>query len=787
MERIDFCKYWHFRRQDEARSVLLDLPHDAMIHEQRDPASPGGSANAFFPGGRYTYEKHFQVPDTWQDKTVIFLFEGIYRNIQVYINDRLAGGRPYGYLDFTVPAGDLLLPGQENTIRVEVDNSNLPNSRWYTGSGIYRPVYLLLGDKTHIEPDGIQITTLSVDPAVIRVRTEATAGTARVEIRAGAEVVASGTGNDLELTVPSARLWSAETPDLYTCHVDLEVHGQTVDQDNVTFGIRQLSWSNRGFFVNGQSILLRGGCVHHDNGILGACSYEEAEERRVRMIKEAGFNAIRASHNPAARAMLRACDRYGLYVIDETWDMWYIRKNPFDYAIDFPDWYQQDVELLVRRDFNHPSVIMYSIGNELTEPYQPKGQQLTGELADLFRRLDPGRPVTGGINLMIINLASQGKGIYDEEKGGRKDQDKPQKTGSLFFNMITSMVGSNMNNSANSDAADQVTSPCLDALDIAGYNYASGRYPQEGTKHPDRIIYGSETFPQDIAANWAMVQKYPYLIGDFMWAAWDYLGEVGIGGWSYRQADASFEKPFPWLLAQTGVIDILGQPGAEARYAAVVWGLTDQPFIGVRPVNHPGEPVYKSTWRWTNAIDSWSWQGCAGNKAEIEVYSSASQVELFINGRSRGKQKLKDCKALFKARYEPGAVRAVATDHAGHVVGEYELQSATRTVRLQIRPESATVQAGQVVFFRIELVGDNQVIESNADQQLSLTVDSGQLLGFGSAAPYSEERFDTGIYTTYQGRALAVIRAGESGSLTLRVKGQDLAESLLVMPIISNQ
>ena len=394
MQRHDFNKGWSFCKADSGGVSIVDVPHDAMIHETRDPSSAGGSAHAFFPGGLYTYEKAFYVPEAWRRQTVIFEFEGVYRNSKVLINGHEAGGRPYGYLNFFVQADDYLAYGQENTIKVIVDNQDLPNSRWYTGSGIYRPVHLLTGSRTHIGPNGIKVTTISTEPAVIRVETKSNGGDARVTVRDDGQVIAAATGSAVELTLANARLWSDESPYVYQCEVELLEDGTVVDRDQVSFGVRQISWSEKGLFVNGKETLLRGGCVHHDNGILGACAYREAEERRVRILKETGYNAIRSSHNPASRAMLEACDRLGVYMIDETWDMWYIRKSKHDYALQFMDNYREDIRLLVDRNYNHPSVIMYSVGNELTEPYQAKGIELTREMAALFRKLDPGRAVT---------------------------------------------------------------------------------------------------------------------------------------------------------------------------------------------------------------------------------------------------------------------------------------------------------------------------------------------------------------------------------------------------------
>lgn len=779
MEKLNFGGNWSFYQEGHREtSQFVDLPHDAMIHERRDPESAGGGAVGFFPGGLYIYEKTFDVPVEWKEKCITFEFEGIYRNSQVYLNGQAAGVRPYGYSRFFVHADAFLQYGQENTIRIIADNSQMPNSRWYSGSGIYRPVFLHVANKTHIELDGVKVSTLSYAPASILVETAANGGEIRVEILDGDKIIAVGSGASVEFGIENAKLWSAETPNLYRYHITLKEAGKVADEEVGSFGIRKVEWSNQGLFINGQRTLLRGGCIHHDNGILGAATYDQAEVRRVRLLKEAGFNAIRSSHNPTSNALLEACDYYGMYVMDETWDMWYMHKNKYDYASDFEQWYQEDIQAMVAKDFNHPSVIMYSIGNEVSEPYQERGMQLTREMVDLIHSLDRNRAVTGGINLFIIDRASKGKGIYKEEGGLAGEEKAPRKknkqaSGSLFFNILASMMGTQMNKMANSAGADRVASPCLDTLDIAGYNYASGRYVMESKKHPARVIVGSETFPQDIARNWEMVKKYPYLIGDFMWTSWDYLGEAGMGAWSYDGA-SGFMKPFPYLVAGCGAIDILGNIGTPARVAAIVWGLENKPYIGVRPINHPGVRVSKAVWRGTNAMDSWSWKNCAGNKAEIEVYADAEAVELFLNGKSLGRKKLKAFKATYNTKYAPGVLKAVAYGKDGIPLSESELLSATGKTHLAFRPEETTIQAGGIAYVNIDLVGENSVVESNDDRKLTVTVTGGKLLGFGSANPCSEERFDSGCYTSYYGRALAVVQGTQAGELTLRVSGDGL-------------
>lgn len=792
MKRITFNDNWRWAKENSGMWEQITLPHDAMLREERSENSPGGSAVGFFNGGKYIYEKEWEVPAAWQGDYLAVEFEGVYQKSEVYVNGMKAGACVYGYIPFVIDISKAVKYGENNVIQVRVNNEDMPNSRWYTGAGIYRPVHLIHGNAKHITHRGIKISTLSYEPARIKVEAEVFAGAdAKVQIA----VCKDGTAvTDTELMLPrneeamprlhtvcaemaieDAKLWSEDTPELYTCQVQLLENETVLDEVEETFGIRKVTWNENGLFVNGKETLLRGGCVHHDNGILGACTYEKSEERRVRLMKEMGYNAIRSAHNPASEGMLRACDKYGMYLLDETWDMWYGHKNKHDYATEFMEHYKDDVKAMVDRDFNHPSVIMYSIANEISEPREEKGVALAKELVEYIHELDSNRAVTAGINLMVIHMASQGKGVYKED-GGRADQDKaaakkPKKqkaSGSLFFNMLTSMIGTNMNKMANSDAADKVTSPCLDALDIAGYNYASGRYPLEGKKHPGRIVVGSETFPMDIAKNWEMVKKYPYMIGDFMWTSWDYLGEAGIGAWTYDADGANFDKPYPWILADVGAFDILGNPGAEAYYAKTVWGISEKPYIGVRPVNHPGIRVRTATWRGSNAFDSWSWKNCEGNKAEVEVYADAAKVELLLNGKSLGRKKIKAYKAMFKTKYVPGTLTAAAYDEAGNEVGRTELCSAEGAVKLAVRPEEKMIKAGDIVYVPIQLEGQNAIVESNADTGIHVTVEGGSLLGFGSAVPKTLENYYDGHFNSYYGRTLAVVKAEHAG--TIKVK-----------------
>lgn len=777
--KINFNHKWRYHLQGDKLSVCVDLPHDAMIDGKRSPLSAGGGACAYFEGGTYCYEKEFEAPLEWKEKCVTLEFEGVYRNAKVFVNGKLAAEHAYGYTGFYVNCDGFLRYGDKNTVEVIADNSQLPNSRWYTGGGIYRPVWLHIKHKTHFEFYGISVETFSTDSPAIKVKAARTGGEVTFTVYDGETILGTLTGEGI-LELPAAKLWSAEQPNLYALKAVLTEKGETVDEEEIVFGIRKLEWSTKGFFVNGKNTLLRGGCVHHDNGILGARAYQEAEERKVRKIKEAGFNAIRFSHNPCSKAFAAACDKYGVYLIDELSDMWYMRKKKYDYALGFMENYQADLTEMILKDRNHPSVIMYSIGNEVSEPCEDKGVELAREMVDYAHKLDATRPVTAGINLFIINNARKGKGQYSEEKveadaAPKKQAEKP--TSSTLFNMIATRVGPSMNKMANSDEVDKVASPLLESLDIAGYNYASGRYPLEGIKHPKRVIFGSETFPQDIYKNWQAVTKYPYLLGDFMWTAWDYLGEVGIGGWSYEpQMGIVFEKPYPWILADAGAIDLIGTVGAEAKYASTVWGLESKPYIGVRPANQNQKKLVKCVWRGTNAIASWAWHGCEGNRADIEVYTDAAFIELYLNGKKLGRKKVKEYKAFFKTKYQAGTLTAVALDASKSELSRSQLVSA-QEVSIGISCEQHAAKAGEVLFFNVCLQDKNGTVECNADRELVAEVQGGELLAFGSARQKTEEKYSSNKTQTYYGRALLVVRAGEGDNITVIVQGKNIRAS----------
>lgn len=761
----DFNRDWTFWADTQTTQQLINLPHDAMQTEPRSNDVPEGRHNGFYPGNVYHYEKTFNATADLLQKHVTLNFEGVYRNSKVYVNGKEAGGYQYGYMPFDVCLDGLLVEG-ENTIRVDVDNSQMPNSRWYSGAGIYRPVHLIVQEQQYIED--VKISTLSIAPASIKVETSHQGGEVAVSIYDGEVQVATAEGDNVELKIADAKLWNAEHPNLYKAVVELKQDGKTIEKQEKTFGIREISWSPQGFKVNGEEVLLKGGCLHHDNGILGAAEYDDAAYRKVAIMKEYGFNAIRSSHNPLSEAMLKACDELGMYVMDELWDMWYITKTKFDYSKVFEANYQEDIRHFVKKDFNHPSVVMYSIGNEVAEPYEEKGVALAKELVSCLHEADNTRPVTAGINLMIIFARGMGIDVFAQEFD-ESAKEEPKEMSSEQYNQMVEASSLQMLQAVVYPPADAATSPVLDALDIAGYNYASMRYPLEGKLHPNRIVVGSETFPHQLAENWTMVEELPYLIGDFMWTAWDYLGEVNIGGWLYSDDANITNKVYPWKLSGAGALDLIGNPTGEALLAKAVWLKDNKPYIGVRPIHK--EKLIKSMWRGTNSIPSWSWRGCEGMPAVVEVYTSAKKVKLFLNDQLIGEQEIKDYLATFDVTYQPGTLKAVSIDANGK---EYEqtLTSATGQVKVSIEPEKNSYKTGELAFVNIDLVGENGIVESKADRELTVTIEGGELLGFGSQALITEASFHDGKYPTYYGQSQAIIRSFKPGTVKIHVTGE---------------
>ncbi len=748
MKRLNFNDNWIFFKHGAISGRAVTLPHDAMLEEKRTADCPNGKNSGYFPGGKYCYVKKFNVNKDDADKEISLFFEAVYRNATIKINGQVAAEHKYGFTEFSVDITSYV-QADENTVEVTVDNSLEPNCRWYSGSGIYRSVWLEIREKVH--PTYLKVITKAYNPAVIEVQTDATYVTI---IDGDGNKVAKGEAG--EFTIVNANLWSDETRYLYKAVAVLG--NETIE---TIFGIRKLEWSAKtGLLVNGKEVLLRGGCIHHDNGILGACTYYDAEERRIRILKQAGYNAIRSAHNPAPRAMLDACDKLGMFVLDESFDGWYIPKTYHDYARVFDDEWKSDITAMVEKDFNHPSVIMYSVGNEVSETATEKGVETCGMLADFTRSLDSTRPVTAGINVLLNVYSSMGLGVY-KQKGEYKAEPiatgkkyKEKKTGSAFFNAMAQKLGSLMFFMSKGKKGDKATRGAAEKLDIVGLNYAASRYEPDVKKYPDRMMVGSETMVSDLPYNWERVKKYKAIVGDFTWAAWDYLGEACIGDWTYHSY-----KGLP-LTAGSGTVDLTGKIGAEAYFEQVVWGLRKKPFIGVRPMNHAKETATKSAWRITDCIDSWNWQPYYGKKAVVEVYSQGYRIKLLLNGEVVGSKKLKKYKALFKVRYREGTLTAIACDKNGKELARHSLSSG-KGVGLKALPEKAMLKAGSddLCYLPIEFCDNSGNIVPYIEKKITITTDNLTLLGMGSSLCKTNELYSDNVHTSYRGRVVAVFKA----------------------------
>lgn len=826
MQKIDFNKDWICRcltRDEEAYPVTL--PHDAMLSEPRTQESTGEGNIGWYIGGDYEYTKNFFVPEEYKGKKVLIEFEGIYHNGEVYINGKKAAYHPYGYTNFYVDTEGFFQYGKENEIKVIARNADQPNSRWYSGTGIYRPAYLYVGEEKHIPVNGVKIRTLSYDPArievvvktsspgevslkiefegskVLRVIGESTkignvnndkiisSDNKNMQPNESVQTGKNGQKSELaqveaeknnqeaayqaifQLDVPNAKLWDTEHPNLYTCKA---IFGE--DEVTETFGIRELIWNPQvGMTINGERVILRGACFHHDNGVLGACTYPEAEERKMRILKENGYNAVRSAHYPCSKALLDACDRMGMLMMDEYVDVWYIHKTKYDYAGQLADWWKQDLKDMVDKDYNHPSVIMYSTGNEVAETAQEKGIALTGDMTNYLHSLDSTRPVTCGINIFFNFLSSIGLGVYSDDKAEKTAASKPEKkkkpVGSEFYNTLACLVGDYfMKCGATLYPCDLRTKDAYANMDIAGYNYGIFRYKHDLKKYPNRLILGSETFCKDAYSFWEIAKKNKRIIGDFVWAGWDYIGEVGDGAAEY--SDYKFEDPATRMTGGNGRIDLNGKPRAEAAYTRVAFERETGPFIAVDPV-YQKEKLRLTGWQLTKALESWAWDGCNGETAKVEVYARAAQVELFINGKSVGKKKVKKCRANFNTTYQNGEITAVSYDENGKEINRYSLCTAGKETVLQVRPEEKTVKPEGLAFIQLQYTDSKGIWKPMEKHSIKVMVENGVLKGLGSPAPYVKGNYTDHTVATYYGEAMAVVQADGNGPVKVTVADEE--------------
>lgn len=678
----------------------VDLPHDWSIEDlpgTNSPFSKGAVSQVsggFTTGGIGWYRKHFTISK--KQKQVILQFDGVYMNATVWINGKKLGKHPYGYTTFSFDITDKIEPGKENVLAVLVRNEG-ENSRWYAGAGIYRHVWL----KSNQYKIAITTPGISRKTAIVAINTEKPATTSiynQKGVLIAKQTAPSSISQQIQISKPA--LWSVDTPNLYSAVT-------IIDNDTIktTFGIRTFTVDAvNGARLNNRPIKLKGGCVHHDNGPLGAKAYDRAEERKVALLKASGYNAIRCAHNPPSPAFLDACDRLGMLVIDEAFDTWKDGKNPEDYHVFFNDWWQRDIESMVNRDRNHPSVIMWSIGNEIPHREKPAVAAVAHTLRQYLLQLDSTRLITCGVN-----------GI----------------------------------------APDKDT--FLSALDVAGYNYALDKYEPDHDRVPNRVIMATESFPLDAGAYWEGVIKHPWVIGDFVWTAFDYIGEASIGWLGYMQHQGFY----PWNLAYCGDIDICGWKRPQSYYRDALW-MPEQLSLFV----HPPQPTYSpnpdkvdwSRWEWQDVTDSWNWQGNEGKPLEVVAYSSYDQVELFLNGQSLGKKAVKDHTASWQVPYTAGTLTAVAGKKKATLV------TTGKSVRLRLQADTLQLAPNNqdLAYITVNLL-DSAGHRNPDDSSLIRFKLEGPatIVGVGNADPRSVESNQASQRKAFHGRALVIIKAGK--------------------------
>lgn len=764
-----------------SKAQAVTLPHDAMRTLARDPAAPAGASGGYFPGGAVTYRKTFTAPQEWRSAVVELEFGGVYRDAMIYLNGVLIGQRPNGYVPFRVRLDDAIRYGSPNQIRVDARAHQ--DSRWYSGLGIHRDVHLHVLPVTHLSPNGIHITTPDIDDdlAVVGIAVDITNDARSTETRRVRSTLSDATGIVVarewstvtlrghsaetvrqRLLVPSPQRWSVEHPHLYEATIELFDGEDVRDTVTLRFGVRHLQLDPiHGLRINGETVLLRGACIHHDNGILGAVSVPDAELRRVRILKDAGFNAIRSAHNPASAALLDACDQVGMLVIDEAFDMWTEGKKPFDYSLAFTDWWERDIEAMVQQDRNHPSVILYSIGNEILDAGKPLGAQLGRRIAEKVRTLDPTRFLTNGISGFVATLtdiipaiqaelADRTGGVNDIEGSDKEIIDRVNRS-ELVTNAIEESHG---------------------IVDVAGHNYSLWRYESEHERYPNRIVVGTETHPKDIAANWDVVKRLPYVIGDFTWTGWDYIGEAGLGVTSYSSDGAGWTgADYPALLAFCGDIDITGWRRPASYYRQIAFGLRAEPYIAVHRPRPEKRTPSSLDWAWSDSISSWTWDVPLGELMTVDVYSDADEVALFLNGNPLGVRPIsREFVASFVVPYAPGELQAVAW-RRGQPAQHSVLRSAGPISALQAAVESKqppSVSDG-LEFVTITVTdADGLPVTRDVDLSAGTTGDI-ELIGLASGRPVTLSSLSGSACTTYDGRAQAILRRTGPGDGILEV------------------
>lgn len=736
---------------NDSKWRIVNLPHDWSIEHSIDEKALSGNDGGYRVAGIAWYRKELMVPAALKEEKVYLYFEGVYMNSSIYVNGQLIGGHPYGYTSFFCDATSAIIPGKKNVVAVRVDNSQQKNCRWYSGSGIYRHVWLIHTPKVHIENWGVAVHTpqVSASQATVQVKTmlnnetpvdkevKVTVKVADAEDAVSTVIIPARGKKEViqKLEVSHPKLWDINAPNLYDAHISILDNDKIIDTYSQSFGIRTIHYSVKGFFLNGRKLDLNGGCVHHDNGILGAAAFDRAEFRKVQMMKSAGFNALRTSHNLPSEAFLEACDRLGMLVIDEAFDGWRESKTPHDYASLFDKYWQQDIEGMVLRDLNHPSIIAWSIGNEVIERKKIEVVTTAHKLASKIREYD-NRPITSAL--------------------------------------------------AAWDSAWEIYDPLAAELDITGYNYMIHKHAEDHQRVPDRVMWQTESYAKDTYQNWSLVHDFDYIIGDFIWTGIDYLGESGIGRWWYDGdvPGEHYERPlYPWHAAYCGDIDLTGWRKPISHYRNLLYNDTEKLYMAVREPDGYYGKIRTGLWTAYPTWESWNWPGHEGKNIEVEVYSKYPIVRLYLDDKLVGEKVVgreTEMKAVFSLPFKPGTLKVEGVEN-GVVKDAKMLSSASEPVAIRTKVENREMKADgtDLSFVQIEIVDREGRVCPNASVELeAIVTGSGVLAALGNADIKDSDTYADQIHKSWKGRALAVVRSTKkAGKVKLTIKSKGLKTS----------
>ena len=760
---------------DDGAWRSVDLPHDWSIEDLPpvagagivgpfDPKAIGGTATGFTVGGEGWYRKHFTNDGLPGASRIEILFGGAFDESDVWLNGQHVGRHVHGYTPFAYDLTPYMRPGG-NVLAVRVTNIGR-TSRWYSGSGLYRSVSVdVFAEPARVARWGVGIVTrkLTDDSAALAIETKLIAAASdltvlhRIRDASGAVVMETSLlaseNVQHDLTLASPKLWSPESPVLYTLETELKRHGQEIDKLVSVFGVRIVSFdAETGMQVNGVVTKMRGGCVHHDNGLLGAAAFADADERRIRLLKARGYNAIRSSHNPPSRSFLDACDRHGILLISEAFDTWFAPKEAQDYSVHFLDDWEQALFAMVMSERNHPSIVMWSIGNEVPQRSSAKGLETSWHLANTVHRLDPTRPVVAAINAfagrpMIADADTARAGF-----AGVADQ-----SADLF-------------------------------LDVVGYNYKLDRYAGDHALYPKRVMFGSESFPKEVFDAWSFIEAHPYVVGDFVWAAMDYLGEAGVGNVVRNTSQTSLPNitGWPWVVSNCGDIDLIGRQKPQSYARDVAWRVSPVEMAVLRPMP-AGMYEHPSQWGWSDEQQSWTWPGSEGQKLTVRVYARATKIGLFLNGTSVAEKTLQGGESLpveFQIPYTPGRLEAVAFEGTKEI-GRRRFETAEAPAKIMLRPERDDTGAarGRLAYISIDVTDSQGRRVPDAKHKIRLKLSGpATLAGFGSASPFAHPGFQSTEAETFDGRALVILKTlGEPGTVRIDAEGEGLQSGSTVI------